>query len=154
MAALPVKEAQCRQMFSSCGGGRGRSLNPAGTEAQGRTEPACGTPTKPSLTLSVRVTSAPRVRSMRITSMCLCSAAQMMGVHPPLSWGRGGKGEGGDSAPALLTQSPGSTIHRQWGLGAGHLRSLGLNFFIYKLGLIVSMAQDCKVIFLFLKYIS
>lgn len=86
--------------------------------------------------------------------MCLCSAAQMMGVHPPLSWGRGGKREGGDSASALLTQSPGSTTHRQWGPGAGNLRSLGLNFFIYKLGLIVSVAQDCKVIFLFLKYIS
>lgn len=61
-------------------------------QVQGRTEPASGIPTNPSLTLSVRVTSAPRVRSMRITSMCLCSAAQMMGVHPPLSWGRGGKG--------------------------------------------------------------
>lgn len=83
-------------------------------QAQGRTEPTSGIPTNPALTLSVRVTSAPRVRSMRITSMCLCSAAQMMGVHPPLSWGRGGKGEGGDTAPAAHTESG---LHRSQAVG-------------------------------------
>ena len=36
-------------------------------------------------TLSWMVTSAPRLSSARITSMCLCSAAQMLGVQPPLS---------------------------------------------------------------------
>lgn len=79
---------------------------------QTRTQPplCSGPPPSPanerSLTLSVRVTSAPRVSSMRITSMCLCSAAQMMGVHPPLSYGRVAEYEG-DLAPltkALLVK--------------------------------------------------
>lgn len=47
--------------------------------------------------MSVRVTSAPRVSSRRMTSMCLCSAAQMMGVQPPLSWE--GQGKGGQCHP-------------------------------------------------------
>lgn len=89
MAALPVKEAQCKQMFSSCGRqGAETALQSSEFLHRGPTAPA----TSPlplgaleSLTLSVRVTSAPRVSSIRITSMCLCSAAQMMGVQPPLS---------------------------------------------------------------------
>lgn len=47
MAALPVNEAQCRQMFSSCGGGRGRGVNPAGTLLRGGgAEPTSRIPTK------------------------------------------------------------------------------------------------------------
>lgn len=87
MAALPVKEAQCKQMFSSCGskGQRQRCshLNPC--TAIPKLPANSPLSTQESLTLSVRVTSAPRVSSIRITSMCLCSAAQMMGVQPPLS---------------------------------------------------------------------
>ena len=47
MAALPVKEAQCRQMFSSCGGGRGKKSEPSRHLAQGRgAEPTSRIPTK------------------------------------------------------------------------------------------------------------
>lgn len=78
--------------------------------------------------------------------MCLCSAAQMMGVHPPLSWGQGGKG------PAHTE----SRLHHPQAVAprGRYSSSLGLSVFIYKLGLIVSTAHDCKVIFLFLKNIS
>ncbi len=38
------------------------------------------------LTLSRSVTSAPLLSRALITSICRCSAAQMMGVQPPLSW--------------------------------------------------------------------
>lgn len=81
------------------GGGMGagsRALEPSLHLAQGSP-----IQTELSRTLSVRVTSAPRVSNMRITSMCLCSAAQMMGVHPPLSCGWGGRSEGGAQQPAL-----------------------------------------------------
>lgn len=40
---------------------------------------------KKKLTLSMMVTSAPLFSSAFITFMCLCSAAQMIGVQPPLS---------------------------------------------------------------------
>ena len=68
------------------------------------------------LTLSVRVTSAPRVSSMRITSMCLCSAAQMMGVHPPLSYGWEGSEESGGQAqhPAPLAEAARGREHTLW----------------------------------------
>lgn len=131
---------------------------------------AIPTPTKLSLTLSVRVTSAPRVSSMRITSMCLCSAAQMMGVHPPLSCGwaeREGRRWGAALAltqgtlAALLTKAACGPQHALWSrLPApprtrcrtlGNLLSLDGSFLIFKMGLIVSITQGCGVIFLFLK---
>lgn len=37
-------------------------------------------------TLSAMLTSAPLLSRTLITSRCLCSAAQMIGVQPPLSW--------------------------------------------------------------------
>lgn len=74
-------------------------LNPASTLFRGL-GPSSSLLSHTTLTLSVRVTSAPRVSSMRITSMCLCSAAQMMGVHPPLSCGWGERKAWG-AAPAL-----------------------------------------------------
>lgn len=109
------------------------ALNPASSLLRGaRAAPTSPTP-RQTLTLSVSVTSAPRVSSMRITSMCLCSAAQMMGVHPPLScgWGEREEGEGPPSSwPCLPKQcvvlehrlqsqapSMSSTSHMRWASG-------------------------------------
>ena len=84
--------------------------------------------------------------------LVLCSPDD--GGPPAAVLGAGREGGGWRHSSGLLTPSRGSTVHRQWGPGADNLRSLGLSFFIYKLGLIVSTAHDCKVIFLFLKNIS
>lgn len=87
-------------------------LNPASTLFRGL-GPSSSLLSHTTLTLSVRVTSAPRVSSMRITSMCLCSAAQMMGVHPPLSCGWGERKAWG-AAPAL-PQQPGLLAKTAYG---------------------------------------